>query len=169
LAINEHISFVVAIIDDLLYAVATVNPEPAEFGVTGISMEATLAMSYAAFDDRATVIVSGGADNFGPRDEQLATPQDTFLPPMIPGLHRLIRLGPDVNRDLGELPLLIAPRPWLIVNGDQDPLVDETFTLPDKFTRYWPKGNIQVKVEPGKHEYFIKPALEWFDTYLRKY
>jgi dienelactone hydrolase len=146
---------------DFLLTLPEVDPQ--RIGITGVSYGGEMAVTYAALDERIKVVVfQGFGGSVGVQQGVDSTwPDIPYYTHMIPGQSTYI-----LQEDFF---LLIAPRPLLGIRGDRDYAGDpklfsqivgkvyETFNASSLF---------RFEIVPGGHEYFIQPAIRFFDQHL---
>lgn len=146
---------------DLLQTVEMVNPQ--RIGITGVSFGGEMAVTYAALDERIKVIVFQG---FGGR----VGPQDAAFGTAIERPPHSCHLIPHHNAYLfqEDLFLLIVPRPLLGVRGNQDGSWDPRFreTIEQAYSRFGVAPSFGLETVPGGHEYFVSPAIRFFQQHL---
>ena len=145
---------------DLLQRRPEVDPE--RIGITGVSLGGEIAVTYAALDPRIKAIVFqayGGAigNNIGVTGSREDQPHYCHL---IPGENLLMRKE--------DIFLLLAPRPTLGVRGSEEPFQDPQFrtSLQEGWSLYGASNKLRIATETGGHEYFVKPAVEFFRKQL---
>lgn len=145
---------------DLLGAMDEVDPQ--RIGITGASYGGEMAVTYAALDRRIKAVVfQAFGGNLGVQPSVGIREHDIpFQDHMIPG-HNL-------HMHQEDLFLLIAPRPLLGIRGDQDS--DSTIayseTIGAAYRCLGIPSAFQFSILPGGHEYFVRPAAEFFKQYL---
>jgi dienelactone hydrolase len=158
------------VVQDLARALTVVQHwrgvDPGRLAVAGTSLGGELAVLLAVLDARAGVVISqsyGG--EAGPtsvpswvNDTVKQTPHGCHT---IPGINRLV-LEEDWFR-------LLAPRPLLVVRGDENlastreefrRAVDEAYSIsgePERFT---------FAIEPGGHQFYMAPAVQFLEKWL---
>ena len=145
---------------DLLQSLPEVDAD--RVGITGASYGGELSVNYAALDSRIKAIafqaygghIGGFNGVTGTRSDQ---PHYCHI---IPGANTLMK-----QQDIF---LLLAPRPTLGIRGDQDPFQDTAFPalLQAGWDAYGSPANLELRTEHGGHEYFIAPAIEFFQSNL---
>jgi dienelactone hydrolase len=147
---------------DLLQSMPEVKPD--SIGITGVSFGGEMAATYGALDERVKAVVfQGYGGQLGPYPSASGPHQD-FQPH---GCH----LVPGHNKHLWQedLFLLTAPRPLLGLRGDQDFHSDQqafTETVARGYRATQAEGQFQFEIEPGGHEFFNAPAIEFFHNHL---
>lgn len=146
---------------DLLLSLPSVDP--GRVAVTGASFGAEMSVTYAALDTRVRVVVaqawSGEAVGKERGREGGHLDFDDDLCHFIPG-HNQHLLGEDWF-------LLVAPRPLLLVRGDQerDPR-DPAHILRLAYASLGRPDAFRYTREPGVHEYFLEPAIAFLRLHL---
>jgi dienelactone hydrolase len=145
---------------DLLQTMEIVNPQ--RIGITGVSFGGEMAVTYAALDERIKVIVfQGFGGRVGPQDAAFGT-----------GVERphYCHLIPHHNAYLFQEDwfFLIVPRPLLGVRGNQDGAWDPRFreTIEQPYSRFGVAPSFRLETVPGGHEYFVSPAIRFFQRHL---
>ena len=144
---------------DLLQSFAATAVDPKRIGITGVSFGGEMAVTYAALDERIRAVVSQGyggeTGNFGTADSS-----DLHLCHLIPGQNMLFQ-----QQDLF---LIIAPRPMLGVRGTENNPVMPEFVevLTDFYRTLSAERNFSFVIALGGHEYFVKPAIDFFRKHL---
>jgi dienelactone hydrolase len=145
---------------DLLQSLEQVNPM--RIGITGVSYGGEMAATYAALDERIKVVVFQG---FGP---------SLSIQPGVTGTHEELphycHIIPNHNTLLlqEDIFLLIAPRPLLGVGGDQEYSgIPEFSEVVNKVYKSLNASSLyRFEIIHGGHEYFIQPALRFFNRFL---
>jgi dienelactone hydrolase len=146
---------------DLLRSMPEVNPE--SIGITGVSYGGEMAATYGALDERVKAVVfQGYGGALGPYPAASGTDKDQPH-----GCH----LIPGHNQYLWQedLFLLAAPRPLLGVRGDQELAVDRQAFIEAVGAGYRileAADRFRFELQPGGHEYFLQPAIEFFRNHL---
>ncbi len=145
---------------DLLASLPEVDPE--RIGCVGLSWGGTHTMYAAALDPRIQAAVISGA--FGTfKDALIDGPECPCQ--YVPGLLR--------HAELPDIVALIAPRPLLIENGDDDPhYTRETIgpafaTVQRAYAVAGAPDNVALDIFPGNHRFHGVQALPWLDRWLR--
>jgi dienelactone hydrolase len=137
--------------------------DPHRIGITGVSYGGEMAVTYAALDERIKVVVfQGGGGAVGPMEAVVGTEADQpHYCHIIPGFNQKFYQE--------DLPLLIAPRPLLGVRGNQEELestVEFEGIMGKAYRTLGSPEAFRFKKERGGHEYFVRPALEFFREFL---
>jgi len=145
---------------DLLQSLSEVDPE--RIGIVGLSNGGITTEFSAALDTRLKVVVSSGSlvmyDRWWAGD--LTPCRCEYIPAM------------EGQLDYYDVFALVAPRPLLIQNGEQDNnfLIDsakEAFTFIKKaYTIDDAPDLVFHDIFPGPHEFRAEKPLQWFDQYL---
>jgi dienelactone hydrolase len=147
---------------DLLRSMPRVQPDA--IGITGVSFGGEMAATYGALDQRVKAVVfQGYGGELGPYPSA-SGPDQEFQPH---GCH----LIPGHNKHLWreDLFLLTAPRPLLGLRGDQDYDGNRqqfTEAVARGYRATQAENQFQFEIEPGGHEYFNAPAIEFFRNHL---
>lgn len=147
---------------DLLRSMPEVEPE--SIGITGVSFGGEMAATYGALDQRVKAVVfQGYGGELGPYPSARGAGEE-FQPH---GCH----LIPGHNKYLWQedLFMLTAPRPLLGVRGDQDFSGDrQAFTeaVSNGYRALEAADRFQFEMQPGGHEFFLQPAMEFFRNHL---
>lgn len=145
---------------DLLQARPEVDPM--RIGIAGASFGGEMAVTYAALDPRIKVVVfqAHGGDT-GVAPGVLGTWKDQpHYCHLVPG-QNLLFLREDIF-------LLLAPRPTLGVRGDQEPFRNTGFEtlLYSGWEAFGRSDHLELRTEPGGHEFFVEPASSFFKRHL---
>lgn len=131
-------------------------------GITGVSYGGEMAVTYAALDERIQAVVAQG---FGGRSgKQTGVFGTTTAQPhychIIPG-HNTVLLQEDLY-------LLLAPRPTLGIRGSREHAIDPDFTeyIQQAYNVLGASSQWEFRIEHGGHEYFVRPAIQFFQRYL---
>ena len=150
---------------ELLRSLELVEPE--RIGITGVSFGGEMAVTYAALDERiVAVVVQGAMGEVGPVPGKLGS-QVTEQPHychIVPGHNKYL------HRE--DWLLLVAPRPMLGVRGSlkkwgpdqrqavEPPAID---VVKKAYEAFDAARSFDFRIEGGKHEYFVEPALAFFE------
>jgi dienelactone hydrolase len=156
------------LVDDLVLAMNLLLSLPSvdssRVAVTGVSFGGEMSVTYAALDPRVRVVVAQGwsgeavGRERGVRGGFLEFNQ--HLCHMVPGHNRYL-LGEDWF-------LLVAPRPLLIVRGDDDfDPRDPVSIVRQAYGALGRPDAFQFTIMPGGHEYFVEPAVRFLNEHLR--
>jgi hypothetical protein len=149
---------------DLLRSFSEVDQDA--IGVTGVSFGGELATTYAALDERIKVVVAQGHGGLsGPIQARVGS----LLRP-VPHYCMLIP-GYDSRSQYEDMFLLVAPRPLLTIRGSRElPAGSDTFAglVGKAYADHQVPKLFQFNVLPGGHEYFVQPAVEFFQRHLRR-
>ncbi len=132
--------------------------------LTGVSFGGEMAVTYAALDERIKAIVCqgfGGALGVEPAlVGSHQTEQHPYFYHLIPGHNKYM-----FREDLF---LLIAPRPMLGVWGVRDYSPNPEFLdlVKKSYASLQAGSRCDFQLLPGGHEYFIEPAVEFFNREL---
>ena len=154
------------VVKDLKRAMDILQGRPevdgARIGITGVSYGGEMAVAYAALDVRVKAVVFQGYSGrvgagravTGDADDQ---PHYCHI---IPGGNRVLS-GEDIF-------LLLAPRPTLGVLGDSDDEHDPEFreAMQVAWGALGQQGAVALQAQQGGHEFFLAPAVEFFQKYL---
>lgn len=154
--ISKDIQFAV----NLLHTIPEVDPK--RIGITGVSFGGEMAVTYASLDSRMKVIVyqAFGA-NLGLRKGVKGTKKDQpHYCHIIPNQNKY---GPQEN-----IFFLLAPRAVLGIRGKLDTSIDSQFvgTIKKAWNINQVPNLFEFKVLPGDHEYFLEPAIRFFQLHL---
>jgi dienelactone hydrolase len=146
---------------DFLQSLAEVDPE--RIGITGVSFGGEMAVTYAALDERVKVVVVQGFGGGLGTERGVAGREQTELPHychIIPGFNKYLRQE--------DLFFLIAPRPLLGVRGKQNASGNprDMDLLGQAHASLHASALFRFEVVPGGHEYFVQPALQFFQRHL---
>ncbi len=153
------------IVEDLRVAIDFLATRPEvdtqRLGITGVSLGGELAVAYAGLDERIRAIVvqsyGGAVGNFRAYG---ATSRQAHYCHIIPGSGTLYPQEAIFG--------LLAPRPTLAVRGSSQGFSDRRFE--QALTTIWGSlgaaDALSVRVEAGKHEYFVEPAVAFLRTSL---
>jgi hypothetical protein len=81
---------------------------------------------------------------------------------------RLLELG-----EMGDIAVLIAPRPLCVVNGRYDPIfplhgtIEQFETVKGVYEVNGRAEAIQLAIHPGEHAYHLPTSLAWFGQWLK--
>lgn len=131
-------------------------------GITGVSYGGEMAVTYAALDERIQAVVAQGFG--GKSGKQTGVFGTTTAQPhychIIPG-HNTILLQEDLY-------LLLAPRPTLGIRGSREQAVEPVFTehIQQAYNVLGASSQWEFRIEEGGHEYFVPPAIQFFQRYL---
>ena len=145
---------------DLIQSLPQVDAN--ELGITGASYGGEMAVTYAALDTRIKAIVfqafGGGMGDFrgitGTKKDQ------PHYDHIIPGANTILQ-----QQDIF---LLLAPRPTLGIRGAKEPFREPSFStlLQAGWEAFGRPANLELRIEPGGHEYFVEPAVAFFKAKL---
>ena len=147
---------------DLLRSMPEVKPE--SIGITGVSFGGEMAATYGALDERVKAVVFQG---FGGGVGPYLSARGTDEGQQPHGCHFI----PGQNKYLWkeDLFLLTAPRPLLGVVGDQDYARNPrgfTEAVAEGYRVLQASDQFRFRIEPGGHEFFTQPAVEFFRSHL---
>lgn len=147
---------------DFLHSLDDVDPR--RIGVTGVSYGGEMAVTYAALDERIAVVVSQGfGGQVGRQQGIVGTRHDQ------PHYCHIIPGGTTYMQQ-EDVFLLIAPRPLLGIWGNKGYAARVHDAFPATVQRAYGTLNVdasvQFKVVEGRHEYFVEPAIEFFNRFL---
>jgi dienelactone hydrolase len=137
--------------------------DPDRVAVTGVSFGGEMSVTYAALDTRVRAVVaqgwSGEAVGKEPAKHGGHLDFDEHYCHMVPAQNQHL-LGEDWL-------LLVAPRPLLVVRGDQerDPR-DPSKILRRAYRTLGREDVFEYSVVPGTHEYFLPPAVAFLRRHL---
>ena len=137
-----------------------VNPQ--RVGITGASLGGELAVTYAALDERIKVVVfQSFGGQVGPEQGIVGQASDQpHYDHIIPN-HNVYLYREDMF-------FLIAPRPLLGVWGDKENAVQPGFRelIGKAYECLMAPLLVNFVINPGGHEYFNQPAIEFFKQHL---
>jgi dienelactone hydrolase len=161
-------SFYKALISkDIKYALDFLQSLPEvdrqRIGITGVSYGGEMAVTYAALDERIKVVVfQGFGGSVGAQQGIDRTWSDIpYYTHMIPGQNTYL-----LQEDFFSL---IAPRPLLGVKGNRDYAGDQRLfsqVVGKVYETFNASSLFRFEIVPGGHEYFIQPAIRFFDQHL---
>ena len=137
--------------------------DPDRIGITGVSYGGEMAITYAALDPRVKVVVMqgyGGGVGLLPGIKGTKVDQPHYCH-FIPGFQQSF-----FQEDLA---LLVAPRPLLGVRGTEEGVFEkkEFYEVVSQAYKVLNAPSVfQMKEMEGTHEYFVQPAVEFFNRYL---
>ncbi len=131
-------------------------------GITGVSYGGEMAVTYAALDRRIKAIVSQGyGGQLGSHTGVAGTRKNQ------PDYCQII---PGVNEYFfrEDLLFLIAPRPHLSVRGNEEIATHQNFfrTIEEVYGTLNAKSKFKFEIHHGGHEYFVEPAIQFFNAHL---
>lgn len=154
--ISKDIQFAV----NLLHTIPEVDPK--RIGITGVSFGGEMAVTYASLDSRMKVIVyQAFPARLGLRKGVKGTEKDQpHYCHIIPNQNKY---GPQEN-----IFFLLAPRAVLGVKGKLNGTFDSMFvgTIKKAWNIHQVPNLLEFKVLPGGHEYFLEPAIRFFQLHL---
>jgi dienelactone hydrolase len=136
--------------------------DSARVGITGTSYGGELSVLYAALDTRIKAIsFHSYGGHVGTKPGVTGTKENQ------PHYCHVI-LGANLLMNREDIFILLAPRATLGIRGDRDTFSDETFSsiLDIGWRAYQEEDKLTIVTEPGGHEYFVKPAIEFFRRHL---
>jgi len=153
---------------DIRYAVAFLQSleqvVPYQIGMTGVSYGGEMAVTYSALDERIKAVVCQGfgvglGGQPGVVGFQQANQQPYFYH-LIPGHNRYMQQE--------DIFFLMAPRPMLAVWGNTDFYGTGEFfkTVEKAYECLDSSEHCGFEIVSGGHEYFLKPALQFFKNHL---
>ena len=134
--------------------------DPARVGITGISFGAELALDYAALDPSiAAVALHGHGGDVGPVRGMEGNGPIHWCH-LVPGHNRLLHLE-DWYR-------LVAPRPLLVLRGSREGVALDALAARVRpiYTALGTPENFAARIEPGGHQFFAAPAVDFFRRHL---
>lgn len=132
-------------------------------GITGVSYGGEMALTYASLDPRIKAVVfQGYGGRVGPLSGRKGRKEDQpHYCHFIPGFQQYF-----FQEDLA---FLVAPRPLLGVRGTKEgnyKKSDFEIEVSKAYKVLNDPPAFQIKKMKGAHEYFVQPAVEFFDKYL---
>ncbi len=153
------------IVEDIRVAMDFLAAQPEvdakRLGITGVSLGGEIAVAYAGLDERIRAIVfqsyGGAVGNF--RAYGTAAPQAHYCH-IVPGSGTLYPQEAIFG--------LLAPRPTLAVRGSSQGFSEPRFAqaLSNIWNALGAADEVSIRVEAGKHEYFVEPAVDFFRAKL---
>lgn len=131
-------------------------------GITGVSYGGEMAVTYAALDDRVKVIVAQGFGGSMGQETGVfgTTTEQPHYCHTIPGQNTFL-----LQEDWY---FLLAPRPVLGIRGNREHAVAPKFEeqIRQAYDVFGVSSQWKLSIEPGGHEYFVWPAIQFFRHYL---
>jgi dienelactone hydrolase len=145
---------------DLLQSFAATAVDPKRIGITGVSFGGEMAVTYAALDERIRAVVSQGYGGETGSFGAAGSSAGLHLCHLVPGQNMLFQQE--------DFFLLTAPIPMLLVRGTEDSPVMPEFVevLTDSYRTLSAERNLSFVITLGGHEYFVKPAIDFFREHL---
>lgn len=160
---SSYKSVLISDIEQLISWSATLpGIDARRIGITGVSFGGELAVTYAALDPRITVVVFQGYG--GPMGPFEGTGGNAHDQPhychVIPGQRARMRQE--------DVILLLAPRPTLGIRGTREGNWSGELErlLINRWMSFPQRGPVRLERHDGGHEYFVEPAVEFFEQYL---
>jgi dienelactone hydrolase len=147
---------------DFLLSVAEVDPR--RIGITGVSFGGEMAVTYAALDERIKVVVFqgfGGGVGQGKGTAGSSQKEQPHYCHIIPHFNKYFHQE--------DFFFLIAPRPLLGIRGERHPSGNpphQAATLGQAHAALNAFSLFKFEVAPGGHEYFVQPAIQFFQRHL---
>ena len=137
---------------------------PCRIGMTGVSYGGEMAVTYSALDERIKAVACQGfGGGLGGQPGAVGfhqTEQHPYFYHLIPGHNRYMQQE--------DMFFLVAPRPLLAVWGNTDFYGTEEFfkAIGKAYECLDSSGHCDFEIVSGGHEYFLKPALQFFKNHL---